>query len=1078
MIKFFPNHNSCGLSVKKLIQNDIKDANIKTYWEKPANHEGFLKHCFGLANALYEDSSSDRNTIVIALNRLESLVNQVGCHNKVSNNDKATTTPTSDALYHLVTGVISFRTAMIQRDEQPLQFERYYDAQQHFDHVKQANGISYWLAQLFHAKCSREMEKEQYHYQCSTEYKPLTPESPNSGFAKFKNVYSNVPILDDTGKHIALDALINMGRWLQNQHLFRQAKTYYDAALWVFREDKAPPISKSPFTDKNTLMNRLKELRNTINVEGDNQQTFRDQILQARINQLICYIEGYRDYATAQTLHDKITDDDKDNIDAKNNLARVYYKQQRYDEAISKLDEVISSMPPLENGLSRNHRFAMLEQVKCYIKLHQFRKANELLSLLQSVYPMDYEIRLWQAIWHRNQKQLQPAIDLLQEICNANLPIRRGTIALRANFVAGTCYLEWNRPEQAYKYFKAIQDAVGDDVSAAKNLGWCQQLVGEYKQAIETYKNTLSIIESAKQATKEADCCDTASIHISPRQIYNLVSTHNNLGQCYIYISDYSQALKQFCATLDEEPFNSRALCLAAHCLRKLEAILKLKAKGDGVTLSSTNLQTIQSVWEQNYPDSKAKPQCLSQSQKCTFSCSDLLMLAIDFAQLARKYANFDCHTSSEYVLCLLAAWKVNKTDSTISEQIHNCLSADISYPHTYCLEALVQLSDFVQDEINSSHLTKLYAHYAYLRPPQWESCYEQVLALTTSPEYRKLSDDKKGKLLMYIYQLHHTMDKIKNELRITKADSNAINRYRHYTSLRSLKALLATNSAEPPRFRLSNVASMNDSAEGDPLIQLLHQRKENKDEQALCKPNQNKQEEKTDFHTVLQRFGLHAGCPSGLSGLRNVYITSLCSATDYIYMWAIYADKGAGCNLLFGEHFFDIKQSPTPGFVPYFEEASSYPLYRIEYVTENDDGTVTLQTGSASGSQSASLSELIDALSDKLYDIDNLLNDDPSDTDMSIRHRITNMLDQVRYLFKYDEYASEQEVRCIVVTASHKLDESKEGIPYLYTEIEKDIEFDEVCLGPKAVQIPETEAWLYATGRVKQVTHSKRHYR
>lgn len=399
-------------------------------------------------------------------------------------------------------------------------------------------------------------------------------------------------------------------------------------------------------------------------------------------------------------------------------------------------------------------------------------------------------------------------------------------------------------------------------------------------------------------------------------------------------------------------------------------------------------------------------------------------------------------------------------------------------YPHTYCLEALVQLSDFVQDEINSSHLTKLYAHYAYLRPPQWESCYEQVLALTTSPEYRKLSDDKKGKLLMYIYQLHHTMDNIKNELRITKTDSNAINRYRHYTSLLSLKALLATNSAEPPRFRLSNVASMNDSAEGDPLIQLLHQRKENKDEQALCNPNQNKQEQKTDFHAVLQRFGLQAGCPSGLSGLRNVYITSLCSATDYIYMWAIYADKGAGCNLLFGEHFFDIKQYPIPGFVPYFEEASSYPLYRIEYVTENDDGTVTLQTESASGNQSASLSKLIDALSGKLSDIDNLLNDNPSDTDMSIRHRITNMLDQVRYLFKYDEYASEQEVRCIVVTASHKLDESKEGIPYLYTEIEKDIEFDEVCLGPKAVQIPETEAWLYATGRVKQVTHSKRHYR
>lgn len=426
MIKFFPDNTSYAINVEKLIQNDIKDANIKTYWEKPANHEGFLKHCFGLANALYEDSSFDRNTIVIALNRLQSLANQASCHDKASNNDKAATSPTNDALYHLVTGVISFRTAMIQRDEQPLQFERYYDAQQHFDHVKQANGISYWLAQLFHAKCSREMEKEQYHYQCSTEYKPLTPESSNSGFTKFKNVYSNVPILDDTSKHIALDALINMGRWLQNQHLFRQAKTYYDAALWVFSENENPTKSDKPsssFTSDACYMNRLIELRNAIKQK----KTFKDQILQAQINQLICYIEGYRDYATAQTLHDKITDDDKDNIDAKNNLARVYYKQQRYDEAISKLDEVISSMPPLENGLSRNHRFAMLEQVKCYIKLHQFRKANELLSLLQSVYPMDYEIRLWQAIWHRNQKQLQPAIDLLQEICNANLPIRRGT---------------------------------------------------------------------------------------------------------------------------------------------------------------------------------------------------------------------------------------------------------------------------------------------------------------------------------------------------------------------------------------------------------------------------------------------------------------------------------------------------------------------------------------------------------------------------------------------------------------------------------------------------------------------------
>ena len=772
-------------------------------------------------------------------------------------------------------------------------------------------------------------------------------------------------------------------------------------------------------------------------------------------------------------MYSTIKNQDENNVDAKNNFGRLRYKQGKYDDAIIQFEELIAQTSSSDYFLPRTHRFAMLEKAKCHIKLHQFNQADAIFSLLQANYPKDYEIQVWKAIWHRNQKQLQPAIDLLQTICNVKLPIRRGTIALKAYFVIGTCYLEWNKPEQAYQYFETIRNAVESDVAAAKNLGWCCQLLGEYKKAIDVYEKVENIILLSDKNKIGQIKGNNKEIPLNARENYDLISTYNNLGQCYICLSQYDKALEQFLYVLNREPFNSLALCCAAHCLRFL-------AYNEENDLIIDKKEIIDTLWNNYWKSSDSFTKSISDSVNGSDKI-DIFNLAIDLAHLARQYSNFDGDTSSEYLLCLLAAlkYRTKQDTSTFINALYGCLQNNM-YPFAYCLEALGELSEFVEkankaiienkankDYTNIKWLTD-YSNYSFLRSLTQESCYEQVTALINSQEYKDLSKENQGKLLINVYLLHYTMEKIKNELRIVLKDDEPLQQYRHYTSMASLKALLVTNSEKPARFRLSNVASMNDSAEGRPFFELLCHKKcqENGNVESKAMVDCTKPKDDIDVKNMIQKIDLQIGNQSDPLGLRNVYITSLCSVQDYIYMWAIYADKGAGCNLLFGKHFFDVKQHPVPNFIPYFVGETCYPLYRIKYISEDQPKV------------NDCLSVSLDELRNILYNIDKLVCNYTENVGMAICQRIANMLDQVRYLFKYDEYSSEQEVRCIVVTASHKIDESKEGIPRLYTEIEKDIYFDEVCLGPKAIQIPETATWLYSTGRVSKVTRSKRHYR
>lgn len=86
-------------------------------------------------------------------------------------------------------------------------------------------------------------------------------------------------------------------------------------------------------------------------------------------------------------------------------------------------------------------------------------------------------------------------------------------------------------------------------------------------------------------------------------------------------------------------------------------------------------------------------------------------------------------------------------------------------------------------------------------------------------------------------------------------------------------------------------------------------------------------------------------------------------------------------------------------------------------------------------------------------------------------------MFNEIRYLFKGQEYKNEKEYRVMKLSDKPLIDETPK-IPRLYIEIDRDIELEEVILGPKVTNGYQIVPWLKETKKVKSIKKSKRNYR
>lgn len=973
MTNFWGTKETLNWTVDNLIQGEKMDSFGDC---KEADITELFKHCFDLADQLFDQTLVQREVHTAACDRLKGLIEKI-CEKP----EQTAAAP----YYHLARGNVRFRQALILNRWKPLPYSMCQEAQTCFEEAQKAeDSVCRWLAQLMAAKCEREMEKFRYHHSSSPSF-----QRGEGALKAFERIVKEIP--SDNGElgRITLDAVINMGRCLRNQMKHQEAIPYFAAVCeeltrWCDDGEGNNIIAQMESVKKDGEIDA--GIKDNLHTAVKNlQQEWKKadpQYLQALVNLVACLTDGPRAYAEAQELALHVLKNiQKENTDMQNNLGRLYRKRGDYLKA-KEAHRVVMDNQRRAREENKNYfvdetaslnRYAELEQAKCSIRLKYFELALEQLERLLGFYDKDPEVLLWKGLCYRNQGQLTQAVEVLKDLCDAEKVIRPGTVGLKARYAMGTCYLP-SAPAQAKVWFEQIVQAEPSDIPALKNLGWCQQMLGEYERAIATYQSVQELNEQGRY----------------PRRDRTWISANNDLGLCQLYLGKTVRALCSFARVLVIERSNYRALCGAASCLRRL-----------GRTDE-----------------------------------------AVKWVQKAREVAPNDPHVESEYVLCLLS--NVEHYKDGLREQV---LNSERVFPQELCVEALAKLAKYVEDTDAS------FEPFCALRPMKWEAASQQVEALVNSTGFRemykkpelgkKLEVDKErqGKLLAYVYRLHDTMEQLKTTLRLNREQLGE-NPCWHYTRMGTMQKLLLNQGEQQPRFRLSNVAYMNDSAEGESFGKLL--------EQYGSTPE------------TLQAYGLLPGgeAPND-SSLRNVYLTSLCTADDYIYMWAIYADKGTGCSLKFDENFFDVKDSYPQGYIPFHEEKNSYPLYRIVYLTGK--GEFQSAEGKLEG-YLRTLKVLLRKIQREMQGV-------------SLSY-ITAMLDQVRYLFKYDEYSSEDEVRCLVVTRNRKLAAGEGDTPYLYTEIDKEIRLDEVRFGPKVSKSPEKEAWMYATDRVKKVSYSNRHYR
>jgi hypothetical protein len=302
---------------------------------------------------------------------------------------------------------------------------------------------------------------------------------------------------------------------------------------------------------------------------------------------------------------------------------------------------------------------------------------------------------------------------------------------------------------------------------------------------------------------------------------------------------------------------------------------------------------------------------------------------------------------------------------------------------------------------------------------------------------------ENSGLLRYKLWVLYEYIRRLKGSLVYKDEDSVIC----HYTKVDTIVHLAKYTDTNASRFRLSNVAYMNDPAEGKTFFEALS---------FLCEDSR---KEKLDY-----MFSLLYGQEQFL--FRNTYLTSFSLESDFLPMWVQYADNGKGCCLhvtcdRFGE-IDDSVQKRITHDSSVISRSNKPVLYRVQYIKTNNEIAESLRKD-------------FSGIARVLLDISDYV------VDQEIAEMITSFLDEVRYLFKSIAYETEKEVRLIQsdFEGKAKLDPSSEPgrPPKLYLELEDDLQFHEVMLGPKVRNVREWAAYLGNCTNVDKVTKSSIQY-
>lgn len=834
-------------------------------------------------------------------------------------------------------------------------------------------------------------------------------------------------------KNLFLNAKKNLGRCYMKMEEFEKAQQQFIEII-AHQKKCEEYLDKKDFK-KDTFYNKfdkdfeesLKEKKlNFGNVKSTNDSSL---LLESLINLAILKRKSFKYDEALAILYYVLTEIDSFNIDAINNIASCLRKQKKPKPDIARIyfEKVLKI---LEN--EKKNFYAELGIVKCLVEKNDCDKALEELERLSNDYRRKDEITLWKGICYKNKGENYHAIKLFNEIYYPG-DLDKNLITLKACDCIGECYLGMRKFSEAKIYFQKILEYHPDNIKALKDYGWCLQLLGEYKIAIEKYNKILK--------------------NKMPKSDYEIISTKNNLGECYYLTDRFEDAKNIFEEILNIEEYNWHTLIHHGDCLIKwANKIIEIKAKYKDPKTETCkyfkeifpflNSNELKEIKQKNGNDLRT-----AIDSKCNKTVKNRFIDAIDNYDSASLYINQNDdmyeHFDSQYILALCLAGENNVEkiiDSKLEDKIKSWLNKSVKYIE---LSGGLKLFSYIKKKDDN----RLYELYGDIQPAQLDPFYYPYNNIKRNRTYIKYKAKKNGdcgKLLGELYQIYDAVLKIKNLCRVKNGQKNT---YYHYTRLNSLKLLLSKKDPEnPPKFRLFNTACMNDPTEGIRFYEILN--KTSKD--------------RAEFNNYVLNSSVD---DSMLSEYSNVYISSLTSNSDDISMFYLYGNYGKGCSIRFDSDFFDLYDSKYQDY---------YSLYKVYYLDDNQK-IINNETDE----ELEKLNNALNFLTDKIKDFDLELKNITTNEDdkKEIYNLVKNMFNEIRYLFKGEEYKNEKEYRVIKLSDKPLIDENP-NIPRLYIEIDRDIELEEVILGPKVSNGYQIVPWLKETKKVRSIKKSNRNYR
>lgn len=893
--------------------------------------------------------------------------------------------------------------------------------------------------------------------------------------------------------HLWLEATVNMGRVEKYLYHLQNAKKYF----WEIVKILLPLYTKGGKTVENYL-NADTELAvwwNASDSEDDlenpeekmgwrtdlsdkmketgTMELYHAYLRQALVQLGIVYRKG-RDYDVAQKLCELVLEEfDKDNVDALNNLGVCKRKQvlknpYRRDAESERKAALINLQKsqyfdqPYEEVFKhlkeRKNRFATLNYYKCVLDKKEknekeYKKVIGELNEMLEKNPKDYELTFLKAMFYRKMEgKWEEAQEIFCSIYEASPYIRKGTIGLKAYYNRTHDFIGKKKFHQAKERLEKIieeceekkgveqylKDARPDyllsekDLLSEINLGWCLQQMGNYKEAKKLYQSIL-------EKYKEDKTCQRLSVK-------NEMKIRNNLGECCLRLGT-------------QDDVEEAVACLKEAGEREPQNTVTKRFLACGYMLQGKNCT-----------DTAKKTGYLKRAKAC-------------FEEAALLDPNDIFVNSGWLETTALLLEQDNTNEKELAEEIEKNLKYSQGF---YSMRACARFAEFVSKMENEKAFSEdrkvtLYRSLARVRIGEAEEGYQAFSRFLQDDVFRKTDVDRRGKILMYLFQLYGDILKIKDECRYTTLDKEKHRLPVHYTKVSTLKKLMEASADSVPRMRLWHTVYMNDSLEGEYFIKLLEQ----------IGKKDTSEETQGNVKGILAHYFSHLDSSHTEKNLmvpanENTYVISFSTLKDAIHMWIPYADDAKGCSITFADSFFDIydKESMLADVSCYSD--TDYPLYWIQYLKEEKKaGTGKENTGEGDIVLPDKISEFMTDIWAQIKGLDKYLEEQDEQsltTEAKSRTRTfaAGCLNEIRFLFKSVEYEYEKEVRMTYCSYQPKVDEQNFKVPRLFVEVERDIQIEEVELGSK---IPPAEAdalvsWLGKTGKVENITKSKRHYK